>query len=76
MAMVGIWNPRWRVVNITRSHLEAKGKQEEEVVEVIQTHNTLPPSLNTMGVVAMPTLPPIHIQGDMSTLLLALALLV
>ena len=65
MAMVGIWNPRWRGVNITRSHQEAKEKQEE-VLEVIQIPNTLPPSLNTMVVVAMPTLLPIRIQGDIN----------
>ena len=67
MAMVGTGNLKWRAVNITRSHQEAKGKQEEGLVEVIQIHNISPPSLNTMGVVAMPTLPPIHIQGIVLT---------
>ena len=67
MAMVGTGNLKWRAVNITRSHQEAKGKQEEGLVEVIQIHNILPPSLNTMEVVAMPTLPPIHIRGIVLT---------
>ena len=64
--MGGTWNPRWRADTTIRSRQEAKEKQEEEVLEVIQTHNTSHLSPNTMGVVAMPILPHTRIQGDIS----------